>query len=269
MILLIGFLIYWYLRGDAPDASTYLVIGAWLAAVMALTYGTNALWTRYVGGRGAAWLLFPGALLHRLAHAAAALALGCSITHLRLYSPHRDEVGYTPPPGRQAGVFALAAAPILAALAAIGACHQRLGGPMDYARGGEIKVRMSASGARAYAANAWSQTKETWRRVWTGSDFRDWRTWAFFYLLLAFTVTSAPTRAELPAALIGVGVAAVALFALDRWAQPALMRSGAWQDAVRFLWKALVLAVMASEAGFACACAAAGLQRLRRRSAST
>ncbi len=265
MILLVGFLIYWYVGGGSgPDASTYLVLGTWMIAVVLLGYAAERVWLKYVGRGQAIWLLFPGALLHRLSHAAAALVLGCSVTSLRLYTPSRDDVGYSAPPARWLGAFVVALAPILAGLFVIDSVHQATGKPLEIGDSAPMKVLPTRGGARRYAHKAWEATKETWRAVGSEIDFHDWRSWVFLYLVIAITVTLSPTRRELPVVLIGIVAAAVALFLLEHGGAVELLKRDEWAASIKTLWAALTLAVLAAEASCVGALVAAGLCRLFR-----
>jgi hypothetical protein len=266
MVFLIGFLIYWYVSKNvsAPDATSYLVMGLWCIAVVLLTYFTGLLWGRHVGGQRYMWVLFPGTLVHRVARAAGALALGCTVTNFRLYAQSPEDVAHSAPGGKVLGTFAVAVMPLFVALWAIACSSAALHEPVSTGSNVPIRANVSWSGARSYAGSAWGETKDTWRRVWSDTQFKDWRTFVFIYLLLVFTLMIAPRRPEVAVVCVGLAVLAGALFGAEQ-AGWSLLKYRWWMDTLRTMWRTLMLAVLAAEASFVLTLVVAGVTKLASR----
>jgi len=264
MTLLIGYFIYRYLSKGGPDATSYLVLAVWAMVVVALSHLTNRLWVRHVGGGSLLWLLYPGSLVHRLSRAVSALAMGCSITRLKLYVPVRDDVQHTAPAGGVVGSFVVAASPLFAGVLAIGLAASFCGRPIRVTSPMPAFGKVGAANAQGYLESAWDDTKDTWRVVWNETNFRDWHTLLFVYLAVVLTVTIAPRSRELSAVVCGLALTGVALFAADRLGASFLKNAG-WVSALRTFWRDLTLAVLTAEAACIVALVATGIARISRR----
>lgn len=199
----------------------YLALTFWLLVTVFTAWGVHKLWTGMVKERVVNLLLLPGTLVAQIGHVLGLLVTGATITNTSLLKDDESaapETTTNPEPRIPViGPVVIGLLPLLACGAAIYFVARTFGqpvmAPLAVAPRLGPQLPMSLSGFWELLRDQITLMESLTRTV-AASNFHDWRTWAFLYLLTCLAIRTAPFPGNLRGALgaivlLGVGAAAI------------------------------------------------------------
>lgn len=198
----------------------YAAFTFWLLVVVLTAWGVHRLWSGMVKAKVFNTLLLPGTLVAQIGHVLGLLVTGATVSGTTLYKD--DESGdpeTTPNPQSRipiVGPVIIGMLPLLACATGIYFLATTLGG--------RVLPELTLAGAGPMLPKsmpeAWQLLRdlvtlaETMAAAAYASNFADWHTWVFYYLLTCLCVRIAPFPGNLRGALgaivvLGVGAALI------------------------------------------------------------
>lgn len=197
----------------------YLALTFWLLVVVLTAWGVQRLWVGMVPPRAFNGVLLPGTLVAQVGHVLGLLVTGATVNNTTLYKDDSGDPEATPNPQPRVpviGPVVIAMLPLIACGAGIHFVTRYLG----RAHLDRLTSSVVTDSLPRTAAGVWQLLRnqitlvESWVNAARLADYSDWRTWAFYYLLICLAVRTAPFTGYLRGALgaiaiLGVGAAVV------------------------------------------------------------
>ena len=192
----------------------------WLVVIVFSALAVHRIWTSLAPPKVVNAILLPGTLVAQLGHVVGLLVTGGTVTDTTLI---KDDDSGEPQTGGDGKSRVPVIGPVVIAMLPMLACGVAIYVVSQY-MGQDIRGRMSHEGIPRFLPTTlpafWQLLRdgvslvEQLVEAIRGSDFRDWRTWAFLYLVVCLTVRMAPLPGTLRGAIgaiIVLGLAAALL----------------------------------------------------------
>jgi hypothetical protein len=209
------------MTSSMPTLASFLNLVVAITLFILAAYGLRMLWATALPPRVLAWLVAPGVVVHELSHALACLLTGAKVHSMVLFrSDGSGEVRHGKPKLKYIGEVVIALAPLVGGLVCLILLGMLLRAPVN-----AYSVRTGGVQPDQFrfmldlAALVWDDLGFYLR----ASSWSDWRTYVFLYFAMCFTLTMAPSRADLKNGTAGIlvicGIVLILHLIVDRLIQ--------------------------------------------------